>query len=163
MDLNSMGTPSMSQALLTPRSRAWLFISTLTVPFWRVNRRDRLTRLSYHRFLRLSLTFLSRDLPMIHRKFGHLGVRLKLNQVDYLRKLQLKSYRLRLKWRVFLSSLPSIAQRMYWRTTLRPIHQLGRSQRKLQINLLNYKVNKLFQSYRLKTEHRKSGEYNGIT
>lgn len=163
MALNSTASQSTALVSWTPHLRAAPLRLTPIGRSWRASHRKPIYAPSIPRCFQLCLIFLCKDLRRLHLKFGHFAVRQRLYRNEWVRHLQLRSYRWRLRWKTYPLSLSSTARRMYWRTILPLSHRAEHFRLWMGYHRVQNRVKKMFQPSQRKTAHRKSGESNDIT
>lgn len=163
MALKSTDSQLTALVLWTPHLRAAPLRLTPIGRSWRASHKKPIYAPPMPRCLQLILIFLCRSLMTTHQRFGLLAAALKLHRAEAVRQLMQRKFHLNLRWKTYLTSLPSTARRMYWRHILRRFHQAE----ELRSWIARCRVKKLmkvtFPTSLRKTAHRKFGESNDVT
>lgn len=163
MALNSTGTPSTVLVSWTPHLRGASSSLTPTGRSYRANHRVPIYAPSFRQCFQIAMLSLIKEAIRLYRKSGLLAVSLKLQRKETVRRLQLRSYRWRLKWKTYPLSLSNTTQRMYWRTILPQSHRAGQVRMWMNYHRVQSRVKKMFHLSQRKTAHRKFGESDDIT
>lgn len=163
MDLKSMASTSTGSDWLTARSQELNSDLTHTGRYFRWIGRKWIWSPSFQRCLILSLSFLYKEAKHWRQRFGLRVAKAQWTAKEMKRNSQLRRWRWSMKWKAFLSSVPSTAHRMYWRHILRHYPRIEQFRMWTNYRSVMNRIQSMSPSSQLKIEQRKSGESDGIT